>query len=312
MRKICLVGCGTIGGLHARNLCSAADLFFYSRSKSSAEKFHHTFGGKGSFDCFDEVLASSEVEAVVIASPPEFHKTQIVDALEAGKAVLVEKPMCVSQDEIDEIERVLQEKPDRLLMVAENYYYKPSLAKIKAFIRNSWIGDLESVAVKKRFTQVASGWKSRYGALLEGGIHFVALISDLFAEASRRVTAEFPHHRQGEVERHSVTTLEYGDGSRAELDYSWNTRSLTKGVLQHSHILGTKGRITFESNGIYVFLKGKGKAGLYFPGFKDMMGYHGMTRDFLGCLEDRSRRPYSDFSRAKRDLQIVFEAYKEL
>ena len=109
-----------------------------------------------------------------------------------------------------------------------------------------------------------------------------------------------------------MVTLSYLDGSRATLEYSWRTRSLTKGILQHSHILGKKGRITFENNGIYVFLNAKGKSGLFFPGFKDLMGYRGMIRDFLRCLADRSRRPYSDFSRAKRDLQIVFEAYKNL
>ncbi len=312
VEKICLVGCGTIGGVHARRLSGLVDLFFYSRSRSSAEKFNHAFGGGGIFDRLDQVLASSEITAVVLASPPEFHKEQIVQSLEAGKAVLVEKPMCVSQDEVDEVESALRGKPDGFLMVAENYYYKPSLAKIKALIQDDVIGDIESVAVKKLFTQAASGWKSRYGALLEGGIHFVALLSDFFACAPQSVCARFLHCQKGEAERHSVITLAYPDGSRATLEYSWNTRSLTKGILQHSHILGKKGSITFENNGIYVFLNAKGRSGLFFPGFKDMMGYHGMIQDFLRCLGDRSRRPYSDFSRAKRDLQIVFDAYKKL
>ena len=37
-----------------------------------------------------------------------------------------------------------------------------------------------------------------------------------------------------------------------------------------------------------------------------------MTRDFMKCLEEKGRKPYSDFERAKRDLSVVFQAYEEL
>ena len=42
------------------------------------------------------------------------------------------------------------------------------------------------------------------------------------------------------------------------------------------------------------------------------MGYGGMTRDFLNCLREEGKKPLSDFGRAKRDLEIVFEAYRGL
>ena len=106
--------------------------------------------------------------------------------------------------------------------------------------------------------------------------------------------------------------MEYQSGIWAELDYSWNTKSLLKGVLQHSHILGSQGKILFESNGMYVFLNGNRKISFSFPELKDLMGYRRMAKDFLKCLEDRSRQPYSDFTKAKRDLNVVFEAYNFL
>ena len=85
-----------------------------------------------------------------------------------------------------------------------------------------------------------------------------------------------------------------------------------KGVFQHSAIEGDRGRILFESNGIYVHIKGEGRRGLTFPGVGDLMGYGEMTRDFMKCLEEKGRKPYSDFERARRDLGIVFQAYEEL
>ncbi len=312
MAKICIVGCGTIGRLHARNLRGASELAFCSRSPSSAEGFRAAFGGGAVFTTLDEAVESPEIDAVVICSPPEFHKDQVVRALSAGKAVLVEKPMCTSSSEVDEIGSALNRSQGGLLMVAENYYYKPSLAQIKALIEEEQIGEVRTVSVRKQSEQAATGWKSGYGALLEGGIHFVALISDLFPGSPVKVSAEFGHLQEGCLERHSVTRLEYEGGAQAELVYSWATKRLLKGTFQHSHIQGDAGRITFESNGIYVVLNAGAKFRFYTPGFRDLMGYRAMTDDFLACLGDRNRKPYSGFERAKRDLQIVFDAYREL
>jgi len=310
MKKVCLVGCGGIGRLHAKNLSRLAQVFFYSRSRSSAARFQEEFAGGGIFDDFEAVLKEPQIAALVLASPPEYHKEQTLAALQAGKSVMVEKPLCIDAAGLDEIQQVLEKHPELFLMVAENYYYKPSLALLKQLLAQGWIGELKSVAVKKVFSQEAGGWKSGYGALLEGGVHFVALLSDLFDAAPVRVEAEFPGLQPGQPERHSITRLQYPGGAVAELEYSWNTRSLTKGVFQHSYIRGEHGRITFESNGIYVWLNAEKKKRLYLPERGDLMGYHGMSRDFIACLGDPSRTPYSDFHKARRDLQIIFTAYK--
>jgi hypothetical protein len=110
----------------------------------------------------------------------------------------------------------------------------------------------------------------------------------------------------GKAERHSVVRMVYADGVVAELQYSWQTPSITKGIFQHSYLEGDEGRITFESNGLYILPR------LVFPGLKDLMGYEAMTADFMACLRNRSLQPYSDFVRAKRDLGIVFDAYRDL
>ncbi|MCZ6635736.1 MAG: Gfo/Idh/MocA family oxidoreductase, partial [bacterium] len=183
-----------------------------------------------------------------------------------------------------------------------------SLKKIKRLIAERTIGTVQSVRVQKVFTQAADGWKAGYGALLEGGIHFVALISDLFDAAPEQVEGIFP---DGKVvhERHSVTRMTYAGGVLVELHYAWNVKSLTKGVFQHSQIVGDEGKIVFESNGMYLYVRGKHRSGIFFPGFKDLMGTKRMISDFLHCLEEAARLPYSDFEKAKRDLGVVFQAY---
>lgn len=307
MKHIGLVGCGRIGRLHARNLAKRAHLYYCSHSRPSAEHFQQEFGGAGVVGAFENLLALPQLDAVVLASPPQFHAQQVIAALQAGKAVLAEKPLCLTPEEVAAIEQTLPGRP--FLMVAENYYYKPSLLLFKGLISTGAIGQLRSVEVKKCFGQETAGWKSQYGALLEGGIHFVALINALFDAEPLRVEAEFPGRQTSQPERHCLTRLTYAEGRTATLRYAWNQPSLTKGLFQHSQIRGTGGRILFESNGIYAWLSAGNKNKLYFPGFADLMGYRAMTEDFLACLEDPTQQPVSDFARAKRDLEVVFGAY---
>ena len=308
MRHIGIVGCGRIGRLHAGNLAKRAHLYYCSHTRASAERFQQQFGGSGVVSTFEDLIALPQLDAVVLASPPQFHAQQVIAALQAGKAVLAEKPLCLNTGELAAIEQTLPGQP--LLMVAENYYYKPSLALLKELLAAGAIGKVQSLVVQKRFTQDTEGWKRQYGALLEGGIHFVALIGDLLAAAPQQVEAQFPGLEAGKPERHSLTRITYPEGILATLHYAWDVPSLTKGTFQHSQIRGEKGRIIFESNGIYAWLSAGNKDKLYLPGFRDMMGYGRMTADFLACLEDPARRPYSDFAKARRDLELVFAAYE--
>ena len=240
MKKVCLVGCGTIARLHAKNLVGKVELSFHSRTQASAEELSRQCGGGQVFASYADVLDSA-VDAVLISSPPDVHRSQVVAALAADKGVLVEKPLCATADDLTAIGAAAAAHPDALLMIAENYYYKPSLKLLQWIIRQGFIGQVQQAIIGKRFTQQATGWKSGYGALLEGGIHFVALGADLFADAPQRVTAEFPGHQAGEPERNSVVRIEYPSGAELVLHYAWNAFSLTKGTFQHARILGTEG-----------------------------------------------------------------------
>lgn len=309
MKNICIVGCGSIGKAHAKNLSGKANLFFHSRSRSSAEQLNKAFNGRRVYSSFKEVVKSKQIDAVVLSSPPGAHAEQIIRALEAGKSVLVEKPMCTSRQEVRDIGAAVKRCKKAFLMVAENYYYKPSLARIKELLHEGRIGEIRSVLVRKRWTQKTSGWKSRCGALLEGGIHFIALISDIMGRPES-VEAVFPAPKQ-EPERDSITRLHYKDGAVAELHYSWSAKSPTKGLFQHSRIIGSTGTITFESNGLYILLNSNGRRRIFLPDSLDIGGYRAMIADFLDCLRKKDKKPYSDFKKAKRDLEIVFQAYGE-
>jgi len=323
--NICIVGCGRIAKAHSRNLSPYANLHFFNPTISKAESFNRKYNGSGIFDSFDQILESGTIDALLIASPPRFHNQQAIDGIKAGKHLLVEKPLCINREELKDIERAVgdtKSTPERkrppngrqtVFMVAENYYYKPSLTIIKELIGSGVIGDIVSVHARKEFTQPqneggkpGSDWKKNYGALLEGGIHFIALISAIIEDTPEHVKADFPDLQPGSQERASVVSMKYKNGVHATLQYAWNKKSLTKGLFQHSIIKGTKADLIFESNGLYIIAPGIKK--LTFPGLFDVSGQKAMAMDFLSCIREQ-KQPLSDFAKAKRDLEIVFKAY---
>lgn len=306
---VALIGCGRIGRKHARNLASRAPLDLCSPDAQKADRLRAQVGGRRVFTRYEDALASPDVGAVVLATPPHLHAGQILQAIEAGKHVLVEKPMCTTPDEVALIQGALDRWPGSLLMVAENYYYKPSVHILRKLLDDGAIGPIVSMSVAKQVLQESTGWKSELGALLEGGIHFVALISGLVEQDPVEVTAEFPGRIDGRPERHSITRLTYGGGITAVLRYAWDTPALVRGLFQHSRIVGRDGEIVFESNGLYGRVKRRSASRIFVPGLVDVLGYRAMIDDFLACLEDRSRTPRYGFTQARRDLNVVFRAY---
>ena len=302
--KIAIVGCGRIARVHAANLAPRAALVFTSRRLASAREFARRFGGEA-VSSLEETLDREDIAAVAICSPLEHHAAQTVAALDAGKTVLVEKPLAPSPAEVAAIGRALVGRKPGALMVAENYLYKPALRAVLRWLPA--VGRIRRVRLSKVTSQKVSGWRARYGALLEGGIHFAALLGALIEETPAAVRASFPD--TADPERRAEVEVAYPSGARGEIRYAWNTRSLPGGILQHSRIEGERGRIVFESNGLYLARRAGGEFRFRFGPLSDLMGFQAMTQDFLGAVRNPEHRPRSDFERARRDLEVVFAAY---
>lgn len=303
--KIAIVGCGRIARVHAGNLAPHARLAFTSRSPESAHRLARRFSGE-TLASFDEALVRADIAAVAICSPLEHHAAQTVAALEAGKVVLVEKPMAQSRAEVEEIGRAFAGRPPGLLTIAENYLYKPSLRLLRAWLPE--VGPLRRVRVSKLTRQQPSDWRTRHGALLEGGIHLVALLGALVGEEPGVVRAAFPGG--ADPERRALVDLEYPSGVRGEIRYAWDAPSLPGGILQHSVIEGERGRIVFESNGLYLACRADGVLRFRCGPLSDLMGFRALARGFLQSVKNPERSPRSDFATARRDLDVVYSAYE--
>jgi predicted dehydrogenase len=194
-------------------------------------------------------------------------------------------------------------------LVAENYFYKPNAIKLRELIRANLIGEVLFVHVNALKKQKTGNWRddvtlSGGGALLEGGIHWINFIANLGLEV-KSVRGLRPGVSSG-LEKSMLVTIEYANGVVGTLSYSWEIPSMLKG-LHLSQIYGRQGVITFESNGLFIFVNGRKKRFL-FPGVADLAGYRGMFRDFFRALR-AGEEPQMNLARAQQDLELIEAIY---
>src|SRR5918992_340613 len=100
-----VVGCGMIAGFHARAIADIAGARLvggYSSRFESAEKFAAEYGGRA-YRSLEELLADPDVQVVNICTPSGAHLEPAVAAAEAGKHVVVEKPLEITAERCDAI-----------------------------------------------------------------------------------------------------------------------------------------------------------------------------------------------------------------
>jgi predicted dehydrogenase len=96
------------------------------------------------FDTIENALAQLSCDAVLVITPPSTHHAIVSAALEAGKHVLVEKPLAMTIGEADEL-IALAGRVDRTLMVSQNYRYRAPIRAAQAFIASGALGELIAV-----------------------------------------------------------------------------------------------------------------------------------------------------------------------
>ncbi len=301
--RMVFLGCGAITQAHGRRLralTKRVQCFYASRDPHKAAAFEEKLHGAGSFGSYQAALADGRMDVVFIATPPPSHLTLALEALRAGKDVIVEKPAFLRSADFD-IVREVQKETGRRVMVAENYAYKPLAGALQRLLASGSIGELRFVQVNALKRQELRSWRSDPtlaggGALFEGGVHWVDFVAHLGPQVrTARVVRAGSHG----PERSSLMVFEYEGGAVGALAHSWETPGRLRG-LQLSRIAGTLGSIVFESNGLFILAP----SGLILPGLTDIGGYDAMLRDFVDALLT-GREPLMTLARARRDLEML-------
>ena len=316
--RVAFLGCGFITRVHSRHLRSlAGDIVcsYASRDKARAEAFCREHGGAASYADYAAAIEDPRVDAVVIAVPPRFHLELTLRALEAGKHVLVEKP---AYPRMTDYRTVLdaRNRAGRVVLVGENDHYKPLAVCLRRLLAEGVIGDM----VFGHFTSIAKKLKTEDDwrndetmaggdAFFEEGIHWLHLAGSLGPTISMVHGYRPSASRDGPDRRvkSMMVAFRYDNGAVGSLYYSREIPSLLRG-LRLSKLYGRSGIITFESNGLFVLVRGRGVPKLMLPGFRDIRGYQAMYRDFVHAIRD-GRAPEMSLERAMDDQRLMDHIY---
>lgn len=282
-----IIGLGAIGQKHCQALAQierAKIVALADLDESVLSKTTKKFGGTPYID-FHKLINHPDLDAVVIATPDHLHTAPCLAAANAGKHILVEKPIATTIDDANEIIESAAEARVKL-MVGFSLRFNLHYMQIKEMIAAGKVGDVISVFARRlNLITQADRINGRTGVLLFLGIHdFDALrwilnsepISIYCAE-STSVPKKFPQ------ENETFSTIQFENGVVACAHIGWNL------PIQHAggrdfklDIMGSKGSIYLDQmrQGIEIYSESLTK----YPSVSS--GLYIEDRAFVDCVLD--------------------------
>ncbi len=181
--KIGLIGCGSITHfIHIPGFQIIPGVVLASACDSSIEAVKSTanrFGISRVSDDYREVVQDPNIDAVVIATPNDFHKEVSIAALAAGKHVLCEKPLGLDSGECLEM-AATSKKAGKVNLVSFVYRFVPAMRYMKHLVDSGLVGEIRHYRAfyLQRVPEVWLGWRSNKkqsgsGALGDIGTHLI-------------------------------------------------------------------------------------------------------------------------------------------
>ena len=240
-----ILGTGNIARQFATGLAAVADAELAavgSRSSETANSFGERFDIPRRHATYEDLAADPEVDAVYVSTLHPMHRDNSILCLEAGKAVLCEKPFTINARQADDVIAVARER-GVFLMEAMWTRFLPAVVKVRQWLDEGAIGEV-------RMVQADFGFRSGFnpqgrlfspdlggGALLDVGIYVLSFASMVLGPHPEAVESTAEIGATG-VDEQSAFLLRYADGQIAVLSCAVRTSTPAE-----ARIIGTEGRI---------------------------------------------------------------------
>lgn len=148
--QVGVIGAGWMAKAHMRNLqmTGRAEIsWIAARNPENLEKVRADFGVPNKTYDYHDMLRDPEVDLVLITTPPHLHHEMFIETVKAGKHVLLEKPMALDMNEIEEMMKVKNEHPDVIAVECSGRHSRltPKFRTVKEIIDSGALGEIYSI-----------------------------------------------------------------------------------------------------------------------------------------------------------------------
>ncbi len=245
-----ILGTGSIAKQFARGLSDTPDAVLQavgSRTQESADVFGDAFSVPTRHASYEALANDPDVDAIYVSTPHPFHKDNSILCIEAGKAVLCEKPFTINAGEAEAVVQVARER-GVFLMEAMWSRFLPAMQPVKQLLQENAIGEgrLVSAAIgfcaggnpEGRLFNPALGG----GALLDVGIYVTSFASFVLGPHPTRIES-MAHIGETGVDEQNALILGYENGAMALL-----TSAVRTSTPHEATIIGTEGTIRIPAH----------------------------------------------------------------
>ena len=234
MIRVAIIGAGGIADTHIeaylkfKPRCEIAGLVDIYPDKAAQKLAKYELNAKVYAD-HHALLDDVQFDLASICLPPFVHAAIAIDLLNAGKHVLVEKPMAPSLQECDEMLQAADSNQRLLSIVAQNRFKTPTM-KLKKIVESGIIGPIRHAQVDSFWWRGQSyydlWWRGTWekeggGCTMNHAVHQIDLFHWMLGmpTALQAIVANIAHDNS-EVEDFSTTVLFYGNGSLGQINAS--------------------------------------------------------------------------------------------
>jgi len=216
--RVAVVGTGYWGKNLLRNFSELGVLAAYCDGNDAMRApFAELYPDAAAYSDANQVFDNADIDAVIIATPAVTHGALTRRALEAGKHVFVEKPLCLDLDEAEELGRIA-DQAQRTLMVGHLLLYHPAFQALQAAVADGRVGTLQYL-----YSNRASFGKIRTeeNALWSFAPHDVSMILALVGRLPTEVLGVAANYVTDGVSDVTVSHLFFDGGVQAHIFVSW-------------------------------------------------------------------------------------------
>jgi len=270
----------------------------------------------------EDIFNDTQIDAVVIATPPSTHFNLGSKALQKGKHLLLEKPMASSVAQAQKLIDIAQQKK-RILMVDHTFLYTSAVQKIRELFTNKEIGRLKYFDS----TRINLGlFQSDSNVIWDLAPHDISIINHLVDENPISIQTTGVSHLDNGIENIAYLTMKYQSGLIAHFNCSWASPVKIRKIL----IGGDKKMVVYDdiepSEKVKVYDTGykanKDKdrnrilvdyriGDIYIPKLDGREALAKMAADFIDSIKN-DRPPLSDMYTGLKVVKILELSQKSL